>query len=233
MAPTQRSVHDRDSSTVVISQFVKEWPFEAKYYEKAARLASKLCEILLAEHAIQAVVTYSVKKSHRLDAKLQERVWKRGSGYDTFEDIRTDIVDLAGVRITVYFPSDKKKILRMIDGDFCEVKSVEHPKVKARDLEAKQRAASTFSQETYQRRFDGYAADHYRVEMKVDRLAKLADGDLRKWLRSSKPRIEIQVCKFSILTSACFRSENGLGLQRLVCFATLMELQCLTSFEIN
>jgi hypothetical protein len=94
----------------------------------------------------------------RLEAKLCERAQKHGRIYRNAEDIRKDIVDLAGVRIAVYFPSDKEKIEKIIRDAFTDIDYRVLPQWS-------NFRSSGFSEDSseFMQRFSGYSEDHYRV----------------------------------------------------------------------
>jgi ppGpp synthetase/RelA/SpoT-type nucleotidyltranferase len=116
-----------DTSVDTISSFIADWVQIKYFYSEAASLAQELCETLLASNAIRAIVTHRVKQGHRLEAKLRERVRKLGREYRSAKEIRDNIVDLAGVRIALYFPSDREKIHKIIHDAFTEVKHKPFP----------------------------------------------------------------------------------------------------------
>jgi ppGpp synthetase/RelA/SpoT-type nucleotidyltranferase len=193
-----------DPSVDTISSFIADWVQIKYFYSEAASLAQELCETLLASNAIRAIVTHRVKQGHRLEAKLRERVRKLGREYRSAREIRDDIVDLAGVRIALYFPSDREKINKIIHDAFAEVTHETFPE------QDEKRASDSMSQMTetsfdFQQRFNGYSADHYRVRMRVE---NLATKKLRDDFQKTNPVIEIQVA--SVLMHAWAEIDHDL-----------------------
>jgi len=190
-----------NTSDEVISSFIADWVQIKYFYSHAAQLAQELCETLLASDGIRAIVTYRVKQDQRLDVKLRERAKKRD--YKTHKEIRDDIVDLAGVRIALYFPSDRKKIGNIIQKAFTVVKlkHFDHRQLPDPDEVEIEKSENP----DFQERFPGYAADHYRVRMRLEQLpTKRLQDDFQK----RNPIVEIQVA--SVLMHAWSEIEHDL-----------------------
>jgi len=92
-----------------IASLVKQYRPQKDFYLKAARFASELCKSRLASNAIRGMATYRAKEINSLERKLAERSAK-GALYNNFDDVKDNVMDLAGVRIALYFPSDADKI---------------------------------------------------------------------------------------------------------------------------
>ncbi|KAH8591278.1 hypothetical protein B0O99DRAFT_690881 [Bisporella sp. PMI_857] len=150
-----------DPSVDIISSFMADWvpstpkqPALPKNFAKLSLLAVPFAQSSL----------------------IEERVRKLGREYQNAKQIRDDIVDLAGVRIALYFPSDREKIVQIIHGAFTVVKRKTFPEQDDKQV------SDSMSQVTepsldFQQRFSGYSTDHYRVRMRVENLAtkKLRD----------------------------------------------------------
>lgn len=193
-----------DPSVDTISSFIADWVQIKYFYSEAASLAQELCETLLASNAIRAIVTYRVKQDSRLEAKLRERVRKLGREYRSAREIRDDIVDLAGVRIALYFPSDREKIDKIIHDAFTDVKHKTFPEQDEKRVSDSQSQVGETSMD-FQQRFHGYSADHYRVRMIVE---NLATKKLRDDFQKTNPVIEIQVA--SVLMHAWAEIDHDL-----------------------
>ncbi|KUJ22898.1 uncharacterized protein LY89DRAFT_313594 [Mollisia scopiformis] len=193
-----------DNSADVIGSFIADWVQIKYFYSEAASLAQELCETLLASNAIRAIVTHRVKQGHRLEAKLRERVRKLGREYKTAREIRDDVVDLAGVRIALYFPSDREKIDKIIHDAFTEVKHKTFPEQDSNRVSDSMSLVTETSLD-FQQRFHGYSADHYRVRMRVE---NLATKKLRDDFQKTNPVIEIQVA--SVLMHAWAEIDHDL-----------------------
>lgn len=76
---------------------------------KVKKLVAQQMESSLHEAGIGAIVTYRAKNPERLLAKLYQRNEERDSKYSSLDDIYSDICDLSGVRVALYFPKDRDK----------------------------------------------------------------------------------------------------------------------------
>lgn len=82
----------------------------------------------LEQSGIRAIVTHRTKRPDRLRTKLQNR--KKKTKYKIFDDIYDDLVDLAGVRIALYFPDDKSEVDKIINANFVVRESKKFPEKK-------------------------------------------------------------------------------------------------------
>jgi len=124
-----------------------------------------------------------------LDAYLESKVRQRNlkTEYISVEQIYNDIVDLAGVRVALYFPGEREEIGKIIQNVFS--------------LVADPKEFPTSAQPTYKKRFSGYWATHYRV--------RIQDGTLNEsQKRYAEAKIEIQVA--SVLMHAWSEVEHDL-----------------------
>ncbi|RDW75405.1 hypothetical protein BP6252_06547 [Coleophoma cylindrospora] len=171
-----------DNENDIVKLFKTNWPDNEKIYADAAQYARDLCEAGLEENNIHAIVTHRVKKVDRIEIKIRERM-ARATVYHNFDDILNDLPDLAGVRIAVYFPSDRKKLEEIITNSF--------------DLIVKRQFPAKGSE--HSTRFGGYSAEHFRVNLKVDRLTS---ETLQPPFQKLSPKIEIQVMSVLMLAWA-------------------------------
>ena len=102
-------------------------------------------------------------------------------------EIYSDIADLSGVRVSLYFPGDRAKADQVINNLFTVSETKKFP--------GQSRPPS------YNKRFSGYWATHYRASMKEDLLEK-------KQLKYASVRLEIQVA--SVLMHAWSEVEHDL-----------------------
>jgi ppGpp synthetase/RelA/SpoT-type nucleotidyltranferase len=121
-----------------------------------------------------------------LEEKCRQRDRKRG-GYQSVNEIVEDIVDLAGVRVALYFPAERDQVDGMINRLFTVV----DPKKTFPDP----------SVEREGKRFSGYSAVHYRIRLREQ---DLSESDKRY----AAARIEIQVA--SVLMHAWAEVEHDL-----------------------
>jgi len=168
----------------LVDDFLERYLKEYDFYSEAARICAAQAESLLESNGIRAIVTYRAKRYDRLDDKIEKRATEKN--YQSIEDIYDDIIDLAGVRIALYFPGDRKEVERMIN---------EHFKVK------KTKRFPDNSKKKYAKVFDGYKATHYRIFLKESKLNSITK-------RFAKALIEIQVA--SVLMHAWAEVEHDL-----------------------
>lgn len=171
----------------VIDDFMSRYEREYDYYETAAQTAARLCELELEKNGIHSIVTYRAKRPDRLHSKLNHRVHE-GHQYRDVDEIYSNIPDLAGVRIALYFPGDVGEVERILANLFSVSKVKRFPEESA-------------SNTSFPRRFAGYGATHYRVHLREDRLSV---GETR----FCKCLIEIQIA--SVLMHAWSEVEHDL-----------------------
>lgn len=171
-----------------IDEFLSRYKQEKSFYSEAAKYCAERCEAVLGPSGIRAIVTDRPKREDRLEAKLNDR--NKRKSYKTVDDIFNDISDLAGVRIALYFPDDRSEVDTLIDTNFIVEETKTFPEKKR----------GRKSKLSYEKRFSGYWAKHYRVRLKVD--------DLGIEKRFENAVIEIQVA--SVLMHAWAEVEHDL-----------------------
>lgn len=140
----------------VLSRFLDQYIRDIDRYEGASKLCAQICEGEIETAGIRAIVTYRAKRPDKLKDKLIKRNEK--NRYNDIEEIYEDIVDLAGVRIAIYFPGDKEEIEKFIKSSFDVIEVKEFPQ----DQEPNGGSG------IYRKVFSGYHATHYRVKLKPD-----------------------------------------------------------------
>jgi len=140
----------------IIDDFIKQYNKEFDYYQKLSQIVANKIEDQLFKRGIKAIVTFRAKRPDRLKDKLLKR--NEEKMYKSVSDIFQDIVDLAGIRVSLYFPSERE----IIDEIITELFSIEKKKIFPN-------AAHT---PKYTKRFSGYWATHYRVKLKDESLTK-------------------------------------------------------------
>jgi ppGpp synthetase/RelA/SpoT-type nucleotidyltranferase len=124
----------------LIQEFTQRYRKEYDFYDQAARLVAQLLDNALQSAGIRAIVTYRPKSLVRLETKLKQRAQMRN--YVTIDDIYRDIVDLAGVRVALYFPAERSQVAKLISDLFTMIDSPkEFPNT---------------SRPSYEKRFSGY-----------------------------------------------------------------------------
>jgi ppGpp synthetase/RelA/SpoT-type nucleotidyltranferase len=169
----------------LIAQFISRYRKEYDYYEQACRMVAQVLDSNLQSAGVRAIVTSRAKNPIRLETKVRQRATKKV--YQSVDEIYEDIVDLAGVRVALYFPAEREEVGRIIKSLFISV--------------AEPKEFPTAAQPTYKKRFSGYWATHYRV-----RLPETLLNESQK--RYAEARIEIQVA--SVLMHAWSEVEHDL-----------------------
>ncbi|MCL5961307.1 MAG: RelA/SpoT domain-containing protein, partial [Chloroflexi bacterium] len=177
-----------------VEDFLSRYQREYDYYQEIARLCALQCETELERNGIRAIVTFRAKRPDRLREKVEKRNGQHS--YENVDDIYQDIVDLAGVRVALYFPGDKVEVDRIIRSLF----TIEKDKSFPRDSD------SQVVSGTYAKRFVGYTAIHYHVRLREENLPE-ADK------RYANSLIEIQVA--SVLMHGWAEVEHDLAYKPL------------------
>lgn len=170
----------------MIDEFLTRYRREMDYYEQVARITSNQAKVQLGSAGIRAIVTDRAKSLDRLEEKVRDR--DKEKKYRSVQEIQDDIVDLAGVRIALYFPKDREEVGRIVTSQFD---LTSNPKVFP-----KKRVESN-----YKKRFSGYGATHYRVKLRPETLQEAH----RRYADSV---VEIQVA--SVLMHAWAEVEHDL-----------------------
>jgi len=168
----------------VIEKFLKSYAREYDFYLKLAQLCASQCENILEGSGIRAIVTHRAKRPDRLKEKLDKRNLEKQ--YKSVDSIYKEIVDLAGVRIAIYFPGDREEIDKFITSNFNVQSKKEFPGEAI---------------PSYKKRFSGYWAYHYRVSLKSELLTESTK-------RYMDAIVEIQVA--SVLMHAWAEVEHDL-----------------------
>jgi ppGpp synthetase/RelA/SpoT-type nucleotidyltranferase len=142
------------TSSTLIDAFVATYEREVDYYQEAARLCNTRCEALLGLRGVRAMITHRAKNPAKLRAKLEQRNKQRN--YADIDAIRSDIVDLAGIRIALYFPGDQGRVSALIEENF----SIKEKKIFPIPGNARPG-----------KRFNGYYASHFRAQLTRQSLA--------------------------------------------------------------
>ncbi|GMF66791.1 unnamed protein product [Aspergillus oryzae] len=165
---------EANKSLGIINEFMRKYEKEQEIYASAAKQAEMLCEDVLKRESVECIVTSRAKDPESLEKKLHERLKRRQEtaastregkkGYGCIDDIRSDIADLAGVRISLYMPRKKSHVEKILRREFDVAWNLSLG--EKGDIQA-----------TEPRLFPGYCADHYRVFFKQgssqdDRVAK-------------------------------------------------------------
>jgi ppGpp synthetase/RelA/SpoT-type nucleotidyltranferase len=177
---------------LLIRDFLALYSREYDFYDQSARLAAQFLEGRLRTSGIRSIVTSRPKALGGLEEKVRDRAKEPKKNYASVDDIFNDIVDLAGVRIAMYFPGEQDQVENIIQELFSvqKVKRFPDDSPPPEDLKPQ-----------YKKRFSGYWARHYRVQLKDSILS-----DAQK--RYAEARIEIQVA--SVLMHSWAEVEHDL-----------------------
>lgn len=168
----------------IVDEFIARYRREQDFYEQAARLVAQALEARLQAEGLRAIVTQRAKNAGRLLGKVQER--NKTKQYPTVESIYEDLVDLAGVRIALYFPGQQSQAGRLVEEIFTVTKRKDFP---------------DGAPPKYAKRFSGYSATHYHVRLKDSLLSETQK-------RYADARVEVQVA--SVLMHAWAEVEHDL-----------------------
>ena len=213
-------------SNSTIEMFIDQYSSDKDSYDKLCRITKKRIQEILDQKGIMSIVTARVKKPDRLHEKLiqrnQERLQNGKPPYQSFQDIYTDIPDLVGARIALYFPGDAVKIEDLLPPFFIPIKAKDFPE-KIDEFDTLYKTGFTaYKRRIYpgyeNRKFDGYCAIHHRV--------KFANSPVKKL---ENIVIEIQVA--SVLMHAWSEVEHDLAYKKKMGNVSREEYECLD--EIN
>lgn len=171
----------------LINQFIENYKKKIPFYENAGRIAAGQLESALQAAGIRAIVTSRAKNPGRLKSKVIRRNAKRQEPYKNMREIYEDIADLSGVRVSLYFPGDRNKTDNLINDLFTVLETRQFPQQS--------------KPPTYNKRFSGYWANHYRTHLKEETLT----AQQKKFATA---RIEVQVA--SLLMHAWSEVEHDL-----------------------
>jgi ppGpp synthetase/RelA/SpoT-type nucleotidyltranferase len=138
----------------LVEQFINQYVKEIDYYDNACRISTQQLQHRFHESGIRAIVTSRAKTPERLEPKLRKRQLEKK--YSSICEIYEDIVDLAGVRVALYFPAESAEVDKIIKNQF---KLLKDPKVFS---------GSKPSAGGYTKKFSGYLATHYHVSINPD-----------------------------------------------------------------
>lgn len=141
----------------VIDAFMKSWPREIHFWTILAEAALDVCKDGVQDKLrLKCNMSCRAKSQSSLRGSIERRQIARGKEYTGREEIEEDMIDLAGVRITLAFPSDVQVVKQFLIAQFGDVEqrfwgldengnAVEHRKTG---------------------RFIGYRATHFLIKWK-------------------------------------------------------------------
>jgi ppGpp synthetase/RelA/SpoT-type nucleotidyltranferase len=176
-----------------IEAYVTSYKQRYDYFLRVAELCYERCRKVLQQSGILHLATFRAKDEERLREKLYQRAQKFKTKYETADDVERDVVDLAGVRIALYFPAQMDDAVRILcdQGEVFRVEeTIPFPKQERRR-----------GSEIYKYHFAGYEATHLRAIINGDALSPASQ-------RFAGARVEIQVA--SVFMQAWAEVEHDL-----------------------
>ena len=134
----------------ILQSFYKKYLQEVDLYHQLAIAVKDILEKETRSKGIKCIVTYRVKPADSLKEKLHRKNKKRK--YKTMAELEKDILDIAGVRVALYFPSDRETLNKSIERLFEVIERKEFPRNPQKPK--------------LNKRFSGYWATHYRALLK-------------------------------------------------------------------
>ncbi|KAF3904805.1 hypothetical protein ABW20_dc0104064 [Dactylellina cionopaga] len=197
------------SSKTPIDQYMDQYDKLTGALAIAAEFTGHWCRSALADGGILANVTCRAKDSARLRTKLENRLRekneKKEAPYKSVEDVENDLVDIIGVRVMLYFPSqveevEKKFAMMFADADVKRTPATKGDLSKSldamtglfRDGSVKKLVDLTsVSKGEYTPNFGGYRAIHIRCTVQPSNLVD--DVGKEFTIRKFKLKTEIQI----------------------------------------
>lgn len=166
----------------IIDDFISQYNKQFDFYQKLSQIISNKLEDELIKRGIKAIVNNRAKRPDSLKEKIIIR--DKEKKYPTPQDIFNDIIDLAGIRVSLYFPTEREVVDEVVNDIFIVIKKKVFPDKQYMPKPEK--------------RFSGYWANHYHVKIKEEASTK----------RYSDTIAEIQVA--SVLMHAWSEVEHDL-----------------------
>jgi ppGpp synthetase/RelA/SpoT-type nucleotidyltranferase len=192
----------------VIDKFIR-YDYKFNHYNLIAERGRELCIAWIENNkkngeSIEASVTCRAKEKPSLLQKLvmrnDEKILNGEPGYESTQQIQSEIVDLAGVRIILYMPSETqqervKEMIQEIFGKEVEPKVHSGSQRKAAGPQAEDEHKQLRDSKSYRPTHLGYTAVHYRVAMKATHRSERYRPEEDD--RVSKPFLSIASHRFS------------------------------------
>src|SRR5690625_1321817 len=100
----------------LIREFIEDYRDKISHLEHLAQACAYQCERALKRQGLRVLVTSRAKRLDSLASKVEGRAQKKN--YQNIDEIYADIIDLAGVRIALFFPGDREEVDRFIHSYF-------------------------------------------------------------------------------------------------------------------
>lgn len=140
----------------LLREFIDDYRGKISHFEHLAHTCAYQCERALKRQGVRALVTSRAKRLDSLASKVDNRAQEKN--YQSIEEIYEDIVDLAGVRIALFFPQDREEVDQFIRSHFNVDNVKDFPEALGHPG-------------AYQKQFLGYVGRHYRLYLKPETLS--------------------------------------------------------------
>ena len=100
----------------LIREFIEDYRGKISHFQHLAEVCAYQCESALKRQGLRVLVTSRAKRLDSLASKVEDRAQEKN--YQSIEEIYDDIVDLAGVRIALFFPQDQREVDQFIRSNF-------------------------------------------------------------------------------------------------------------------
>lgn len=140
----------------LLREFIDDYRGKIGHFEYLAHTCAYQCERALKRQGVRALVTSRAKRLDSLASKVENRAQEKN--YQSIEEIYDDIVDLAGVRIALFFPQDREEVDQFIRSHFNVDNVKDFPEALGHPV-------------AYQKQFLGYVGRHYRLYLKPETLS--------------------------------------------------------------
>lgn len=161
-----------EEASKVVDRYLESWQQYYHYYDRYAKKVANKCQKALKSENILCNVIHRAKELESLEQKLKHKIkTTKVQRYDSEEAIQNDIQDLAGVKVVLFWPSDKIKAKDILRKEFDIEKSSEKTDVATNG---------------HARMYQWYSAHHF--------VARLKEQDLEVLKEFGKEtKVEIQV----------------------------------------
>ncbi|KAF3917643.1 hypothetical protein AA313_de0206977 [Arthrobotrys entomopaga] len=199
-------------NTSAIDQYMTQYDKLTDALAAAADFTGALCRLALADRGIFATVTCRAKDSGRLRTKLENRLEEKRAKneplYKTVEDVENDLVDIIGVRVMLYFPSQVEEVEKIFARMFANADVKRMPATKgdpSKSLDTMTKlfqdgtvkklvneTSNSISTGNYSTTFGGYRAIHIRCTVQPSNLVDEIRDSFTGTVRKLKTEIQIQ-----------------------------------------
>ncbi len=139
----------------LIREFIEDYRGKISHFQHLAEVCAYQCESALKRQGLRVLVTSRAKRLDSLASKVEDRAQEKN--YQSIEEIYEDIVDLAGVRIALFFPQDQREVDQFIRSNFTVESVKDFPEALGHPG-------------AYPKQFLGYVGRHYRLYLKPESL---------------------------------------------------------------